>query len=142
MFLGKAKHIVDEKGRLVLPSRFRAELASGCVITKGRDGSLLLFTLGDFTKKAEQVREMPENASSRRLARTFAADADYQQPDKQGRVLINEELRNFAGLQLGSEAAVLGVIDHVEVWNPNTYAADLERAEREYLDGGEEAAGS
>jgi MraZ protein len=140
VFLGKAFHTLDEKGRVVLPARFRGQLEDdGCVVAKGRDGSLVLYPFQDFQEKAGEMKARPETPQNRRLLRTFAAEAEYQRLDKQGRVMIPEELRNFAGLQANVEVAVLGVIDHIEIWSRDAHLADQARGDREYLETEEEA---
>jgi MraZ protein len=135
VFLGKAYHTLDEKGRIVLPSRFRGPLEDGCVVTKARDdGSLLLYPEADFASKAEEMTAVAETAVTRRMARVFFSDAEHQKPDKQGRVMLTEELRRFARLETGAELAILGIKDHIEIWNPAAYESDRALAETEYRD--------
>ncbi len=134
MFLGEYFHSLDGKGRVVMPSSFRRRLEDGCVITKGQDGHLALFAAEDFEKKAAEVIERPQNRDGRRFSRTVFAGADMQRPDKSGRVLIKPDLREFAGLELGTEIAVLGVFDHVELWEKDRYSEERTSADMSYLD--------
>ena len=103
MFLGEYFHSLDGKGRVVMPSGFRRRLEDGCVITKGRDGQLLIFASGDFEQKAsEMIDQQPEDKGGRRFARTYFAGADLQTPDKSGRVIVKPDLRDYADLEPGN----------------------------------------
>jgi len=116
VFLGEYKHSVDAKGRVVLPSRFRDDLAEGCVVTKGQERCLFVFPINRWETEMTQVSELPRtNARNRQYARSFFASAIQQDLDKQGRVQIPQNLRDYAGL--GKDIAVLGVSDRVEIWD-------------------------
>ncbi|MEX1038496.1 MAG: division/cell wall cluster transcriptional repressor MraZ [Acidimicrobiia bacterium] len=139
MFLGEYFHSLDEKGRVVMPSSFRDELKAGCVVTKGQDGQLLIYTPEEFQKRAEEVlAEQPKNRSGRRFARTVFAGADSVDVLAGGRVKLNGDLRQFATLEPSSEVVVLGVLDHIEVWNKDRYLADRETGDEVYLEEDEE----
>lgn len=134
MFLGEYFHSLDGKGRVVMPSGFRRRLEDGCVITKGQDGQLLIFAADDFEQKAAEVMERPQDKSGRRFSRTLFAGADLQTPDKSGRVLVKPDLREFAGLETGNEIAVLGLFDHVELWDKDRHLAEKTTGDEVYLD--------
>lgn len=138
MFLGEYFHSLDGKGRVVLPSGFRRRLESGCVITKGQDGQLVIWAADDFETKAAEVIEAPQNKAGRRFSRTLFAGADLQTPDKSGRVLVKPDLRDFAGLEPGNEIAVLGLFDHVELWEKERHLADRASSDELYLEEEEE----
>ncbi|HEY5684519.1 MAG TPA: division/cell wall cluster transcriptional repressor MraZ [Acidimicrobiia bacterium] len=138
MFLGENRHNVDGKGRIVLPRRYRPQLPEGCVVTKGRDGQLMIYPPTVYEARAQEVMGRTQDKAGRRFARTFFAAADELEPDSAGRLLIREELRQFAELALGSEAVVIGVFDHIEVWNTDRYDAQIELAEEEYMADDEE----
>lgn len=124
VFLGEYFHSLDDKGRVVMPSGFRHDLEDGCVVTKGQDGQLVIFSVEDFSAKASDVMERPQDRVGRRISRTVFGGADLQALDKSGRVLVKPELRDFAGLETTSEVAVVGVFDHVELWDKDRYVAD------------------
>jgi MraZ protein len=134
VFLGEYFHSLDGKGRVVMPSGFRRRLEDGCVITKGQDGQLLIFAADDFEQKAAEVMERPQDKSGRRFSRTLFAGADLQTPDKSGRVLVKPDLREFAGLETGNEIAVLGLFDHVELWDKDRHLAEKTTGDEVYLD--------
>lgn len=139
MFLGEYFHSLDEKGRVVMPSSFRDDLKAGCVVTKGQDGQLLLYTPEEFEKRATEVlAEHPKNRSGRRFARTVFAGADSVDVLAGGRVKLNGDLREFATLEPSTEVVVLGVLDHIEVWNKDKYLADRETGDEVYLEEDEE----
>jgi MraZ protein len=134
VFLGEYFHSLDEKGRVVMPSGFRRRLEDGCVVAKGQDGQLLLFPTSEFEARAAEVRERPQNRSGRRFARTVFSGADLQTLDKSGRVLVKPELRKFAVLNASTEVAVIGVFDHVELWNKEQYVADRDAGDESYVE--------
>jgi MraZ protein len=134
VFLGEYFHSLDEKGRVVLPSGFRSRLSEGCVVTKGQDGQLLLFPPDEFEARATEVRGRQQDKSGRRFSRTVFSGADMQTLDKSGRVLVKPELRKYAGLNASSEVAVIGVYDHVELWNKDRFIADREAGDESYLE--------
>ena len=137
MFLGEYFHSLDGKGRVVMPSGFRRRLEDGCVITKGQDGQLVVFAADDFEQKASEVMERPQDKSGRRFARTMFAGADLQTPDKSGRVLVKPDLRDFAGLQTSTEVAVLGLFDHIELWEKERHLSDKASGDESYLEEGD-----
>jgi MraZ protein len=134
VFLGEYYHSLDGKGRVVMPSGFRRGLEEGCVLTKGQDGQLFLFPTHEFEARAVEVRAAQQNRAGRRFSRTVFSGADLQELDKSGRVLVKPDLRDFASLEPGSEIAVIGVYDHVELWNRELYLADRAEGDRRYLE--------
>jgi MraZ protein len=134
VFLGEYFHSLDEKGRVVLPSSFRRELEEGCVVAKGRDGQLMIYGLDVFREMAGEVTSQPQDRGGRRFSRTVFAGADQQDLDKSGRVLVKPDLRGFAGLEPSTEVAVLGVFDHVELWDKDRYLADRATGDESYVD--------
>ena len=139
MFLGEYFHSLDEKGRVVMPSSFRESLKAGCVVIKGQDGQLLIYAPDEFQKKAQEVlAEKPRDKSGRRFTRTVFAGADAVDLTAGGRVNLKSDLREFAELAPSTEVVVLGVLDHVEVWNKDKYLADREAGDEMYLEEDEE----
>jgi MraZ protein len=134
VFLGEYFHSLDGKGRVVMPSSFRRRLEDGCVITKGQDGQLVIFAAEDFEQKAAEVIASPQNKSGRQFSRTLFAGADLQTLDKSGRVLVKPDLRQFADLETGSEIAVLGLFDHVELWAKERHLTEKASGDVAYLD--------
>src|SRR5512136_1854200 len=116
MFLGEFSHSIDDKGRLTLPAKFRPELGQGIVVTRGIDKCLFIFTLDEFQRIADKVSELPmTQADGREFSRHFFSGALDVEVDKQGRVLLPPNLRDYAGLD--GEVIVAGVNKRIEVWD-------------------------
>ncbi len=125
MFLGTHSPRLDEKGRLFLPAKYRAELAGGVVITKGQNHCLYVFAQAEFERLTEELR----TAAPRDYGRVFFASASDEVPDKQGRVTIPQALREYASLE--RECAVIGANTRLEIWNAaawQAYEAEQEEA--------------
>ena len=121
MFLGEFSHNLDDKGRLTIPAKFRDELAGGVVITRGIDRCLSVFPRVGWDSLAERIAQLPiTQRNARNFGRLmFSGAADFI-PDRQGRVLIPQGLRTYAGLD--GEAIVIGLYDRLEIWNPKLWA--------------------
>ncbi len=116
MFLGQYKHSLDGKGRVVVPRKFREELDAGCVITKGQEKCLYVFTVDQWQDESESVKRLPRtDPKARRYSRSFFASAMDQTLDKQGRIQVPEPLRDYAGLE--KDVMVVGVADRLELWD-------------------------
>lgn len=137
MFLGTHSPRLDDKGRLILPARFRDELSDGLVISKGQDRCLVVWTKAGFDEHAAEVRQgrMTEERV-RAYTRLLFASAYPDTPDKQGRITIPTALREYAGLT--RDCVVVGADSRVEIWDATaweTYLANEEPAFAD-LDGG------
>lgn len=133
MFLGTHTPRLDDKGRLILPAKFRDGLASGVVITKGQERCLYVFPVAEFATIAARLREQPmTNKAARAYSRVFFASAHDEVPDKQGRVTIPAHLREYAGLD--RELAVIGASTHVEVWDRQAWETYLAESEEDFAD--------
>ena len=116
MFLGEYQHSLDAKGRVILPARYRDQLAEGAFVTKGRGGCLSVFTPEEFEQVASQVREQSKRGGTElNAARTFFSGAQEIRLDRQGRVALPPNLREFAGLT--RDVVVVGVFSRVEIWD-------------------------
>ncbi|MEA3339215.1 MAG: division/cell wall cluster transcriptional repressor MraZ [Chloroflexota bacterium] len=128
MFLGEFVHTIDEKGRLTVPAKFRDDLATGLVVTRGIDRCLAIYPLEEWEQLAEKVSTLPmTDRSARAFRRLVFAGASDAIPDKQGRVLIPPNLREYAGLD--GEVIVTGLYAYIEVWNPDAWGEEREHVE-------------
>ncbi len=129
LFLGTHNPRLDEKGRLILPAKFRDALAEGLVVTKGQERCLYVWPTEEFGRITEQMRSAPVTSKGARdYMRVFFAGAYDEVPDKQGRITVPPELRTYAGLQ--RECVVIGASNRVEVWDAeawHTYLAEQEQ---------------
>ena len=129
MFLGTTRRTIDEKGRLLLPKPFRGELAPSCVITKGQDGHLVVYSQDGWNQRAGEVREgySRETRGGRRFRRLmFFGAASQQSMDSQGRLMVTAELREHARIETGGEVVVVGVDDEIEIWSAPVFQRHLE----------------
>ena len=137
MFLGEYQHALDDKGRVVLPSKFRNSLAGGCVVAKGMDDCLYVYTMEGWTERAAQVATLPDtDRRARDFARALFGGAKDQEPDKQGRIAIPEKLLEYASLE--KDVTIVGVADHIEICATPAWEAISETAD-EFYSGIEEA---
>jgi MraZ protein len=123
MFIGTNYPKLDEKFRLILPAKYRDRLAGGVYLSKGQENCIVLMPKDAYLERAEAILGTATlgTAQYRNLTRHLFNEADDQTPDGQGRILITQGLRNWAGL--GRELVVAGVGRHIEIWNPEKYAA-------------------
>lgn len=125
MFLGEYEHNLDDKGRLAVPARFREELGDGVVITRGFDRCLMGFPRGTWTTLAEQVSGLSlGQGDARNLRRLLFSGAADVQLDRQGRILIPQNLREYAGL--GEQVIVAGLNTHFEIWSAERWREVLD----------------
>jgi len=133
MFLGAFTHTIDEKGRLTVPAKFRADLAAGLVVTRAIDRCLAIYPMEEWEQLAGQVSALPvTDRRARAFRRLVFADATDAIPDKQGRVLIPPRLREYAGID--GEVVVTGLNTYIEVWNPDAWDEERARVEAREAD--------
>jgi MraZ protein len=117
VFTGEYRHAVDEKGRLAVPARFRAQLAGGAFVSRWIDGCLAVFPKSDWDALTTRVAGLPiGDAGSRAFQRFLFGGAIEAELDRQGRVLLPGYLRDWAGL--AGDAVIVGSRDHAEIWAP------------------------
>ncbi len=122
MFTGEYRHAIDDKGRIAVPSRFRAQLDGGLVVARWLDACLAVFPRAAWEELATKVGSLPmTDPNARLLQRRLFAGAFETELDRQGRILLTQGLRSAA--ELGAEALVLGNRDHAEIWAPDRWAA-------------------
>ncbi len=121
MFIGEYHHQLDDKGRLAAPVKFRTDLAKGAVVTRGLDSSLFLLPLEEWGKLANRLSNLPlGQANSRAFARLMLAGAMDVKLDKQGRFIVPEYLREYAGLK--KKVVIVGVSTRIELWDEETWS--------------------
>lgn len=140
MFLGSFPHSLDGKGRIILPAKFRARLSEGCVITVGQDRCLYVFSSEDWQRKTEQLM----NASTtdpvvRHFQEFLFGSAREEVPDRQGRVLIAEDLRLYAGLE--RDVTVVGAGPRAEIWDRASWERHFGQVQPEFAGRTEPIAG-
>jgi MraZ protein len=137
LFLGTHSPRLDDKGRLILPAKFREQLESGVVVTRGQERCLYVFPMTEFERLADQLRQAPVTSKQARdYLRVFLSGASDEVPDKQGRITIPPALRTYAGLE--RDLAVIGAGQRVEIWDAAAWEAYLARQEEVFAEQAEE----
>ena len=120
MFIGEYQASVDEKGRIAIPSKFRAELNGHCVVTRGLDNSLFVYTLPEWEKLATKLSSLPiSQANTRAFSRLMLAGAMDLEIDKQGRVVLPDYLRKFASIS--KQIVIAGLMNRMEIWDKKSW---------------------
>lgn len=120
MFLGTYEPRLDDKGRIILPAKFRDELRDGVVITRGQDRCLYAFPTHEFQTMFNQLRQAPlSSKQARDYVRVMLSGACDETPDKQGRITIPANLRKYACLN--RDLAVIGAGTRVEIWDAHEW---------------------
>ncbi len=133
MFFGTYTPRLDDKGRLFLPAKFRDELAEGLVVTRGQERCLYVWSLEEFAKITDRLREVPvTNKAARDYVRMFFAGASDETPDKQGRVTIPAMLREYASIS--RDCVVIGAMNRVEIWDSGSWTTYSESKEQVFAD--------
>ncbi len=137
LFLGTHAPRLDDKGRLILPAKFREELAEGLVVTRGQERCLYVFPMAEFIRVTESMRAAPMTSRSvRDYLRVFLSGAFDEVPDRQGRVTVPPALRQYAGLD--RDCAVIGAGSRVEIWDSRAWENYLAAQEQAFADLSEE----
>jgi len=127
-FVGRYERQVDDKGRVALPPGFRSRLEPRCFLAYGQDGCIDVMTEEGFEEVANEMVERVKRGEMPKSQQRALASATTEVPvDGQGRVLLSQELREFAGIDLKSAVVVAGSFDRVEIWSPEAYRAQTEQ---------------
>lgn len=133
MFLGTFSPKLDDKGRVILPAKFREELSEGLIITRGQERCLYVFSEQEFADMHERIRQAPTTSKQGRdYLRVFLSGAHAEQPDKQNRVTIPAALRKYAGLD--RDLTVIGAGTRAEIWNSEAWDRYLEEQENAFAE--------
>ena len=132
MFLGTHTPKLDEKGRLILPAKFRDELAEGLVITRFQERCLAIWPVATFVEVAQSIRGATSSQQVRDYQRMLASGASDETPDKQGRITIPPHLRAYASLE--KDCVVVGAINRVEVWDATAWEQYASAKESAFAD--------
>lgn len=116
MFIGEYQHSLDSKGRIIVPAKFRDELGETFIMTKGLDNCLFVYPKSEWKILEEKLKTLPlTRKDARAFVRFFFAGASECELDKQGRILIPSNLREYC--KLDKDAVVIGVSNRVEIWS-------------------------
>lgn len=132
MFMGEYHHSIDEKGRLVVPSKIREELGEQFIVTRGLDNCLFIYKINDFKEIINKYKELPNTKDARNYMRFFLSGATTITFDKQGRINIPQQLVTFANLK--KDCVVIGVNDRLEIWAEENWNNFITTNEETYSD--------
>ncbi|MFA5881349.1 MAG: division/cell wall cluster transcriptional repressor MraZ [Eubacteriales bacterium] len=131
MFMGEFQHTIDVKGRLIVPSKFRDSLGERFVATKGLDNCLFVYPAEEWQQLEQKLKSLPfTRADARAFVRFFFSGATECEIDKQGRILLPANLREYAKLE--KDVVVLGVSNRVEIWSSGEWEKYSSKAEATY----------
>lgn len=125
MFLGEFNHASDAKGRFFIPAKYREELGTTFVITQSIDKCLCAYPMSVWEKYAEKIEALPD-VTARKVKRYVFSKATDAELDSQGRVLISQSLRDYAGIEKGANVVILGIGSYFEIWSENEHNKELE----------------
>ena len=129
MFLGEYQHTIDEKGRMAVPIKFRNDVASGAVVTRGIDKCLFIYPKAEWEKLAGKIANLSLlQTNSRSFSRHMFANAMDVELDKQGRVMLPDYLRSYADVK--KNVAVAGLYNRIEIWDAGIWEKNKETTEK------------
>lgn len=133
MFMGEYQHNMDEKGRVIVPAKFRDDLGEKFVATRGLDNCLFVYPMNEWTILEKKLTSLPITSKNARIfVRFFFSGATECELDKQGRISIPANLRNFAALN--KEIVIIGLANRVELWSKDKWDNYLNEVEDSYED--------
>lgn len=133
MFMGEFQHNIDAKGRMIVPAKFRDELGSRFVVTRGLDQCLFIYPMPEWEEVEKKLKQLPlTKKDARSFTRFFFSGAVECEIDKQGRINIPQPLRNYAGLE--KECVVIGVSSRVELWAKDTWDTYFNESEESFAE--------
>ncbi|MEI7026740.1 division/cell wall cluster transcriptional repressor MraZ [Paenibacillus sp. y28] len=133
MFMGEYQHSIDEKGRLIIPAKFRDALGSSFIVTRGLDNCLFVYPRPEWSVLEQKLKALPlMKSDARAFTRFFFSGATECELDKQGRVNIPNTLVDFAKLE--KDCVVLGVSNRVEIWSKPVWEGYFTASEESFND--------
>lgn len=130
MLIGEYHHNIDEKGRLIIPAKYREEIGSSFVVTKGLDGCLYVYSLHEWERITSKLKTLPfTKKSARTFTRFLLSGASICEFDKQGRINLVSSLTEYAGLK--KECVIIGVNDRLEIWDLDKFNNLMKENEKE-----------
>lgn len=133
MFLGQYEHTIDDKGRLIVPAKYREPLGDNFIITYGLDVCLFVYSLEEWKTLAEKLKLLPlGQRDARAFKRILFSRATNCTIDSQGRVIIMKYLRDYA--RIDKEVMIIGVSDRIEIWSKDIWQKYFDKIEDSYED--------
>ncbi|MNH72133.1 cell division protein MraZ [compost metagenome] len=128
MFMGEYQHSIDDKGRIIIPAKFRELLGTSFVVTRGLDQCLFVYPQDEWGVMEQKLKALPlMKSDARAFTRFFFSGATECEWDKQGRVNLPATLRQYAKLE--KDCVVIGVSNRVEIWSRDTWEQYFQQSE-------------
>ena len=115
MFIGQYNHTIDNKGRIIIPSKLRNDLGNNFIVTRGLDGCLFIYSNSEWMNIVNKYKDLPDTKEKRNFMRVFLSLATVCEYDKQGRINIPAPLISYANLK--KDCIIVGVFDRLEIWS-------------------------
>ncbi len=132
MLLGEYHHTIDEKGRIIIPSKMRDEMGDQFILTRGLDHCLFVYPKEEWQRIIEKYKELPNTKDARNFMRFFLSGATECSFDKHGRINVSDPLIAYAGLE--KECVIIGVNDRLEIWSKDRWEYFMDTNEDEFSD--------
>lgn len=132
MFMGEYRHSIDDKGRLIIPSKIRYELGESFIITRGLDKCLFIYTKEEWNRILLKYKDLPNTKEARNFMRVFLSGATETEFDKQGRINIPSMLTKSA--ELKKDCVIIGVYDRIEIWSKDRWENFITENEDNFSD--------
>ncbi|ULO08869.1 division/cell wall cluster transcriptional repressor MraZ [Paenibacillus sp. 19GGS1-52] len=131
MFMGEYQHSIDDKGRIIIPAKFRELLGTSFVATRGLDSCLFVYPMDEWEIMEQKLKKLSlMKSDARAFSRFFFSGATECMWDKQGRVNLPSNLRQYA--KLDKDCIILGVSNRVEIWNKELWEQYFEQSEESF----------
>ena len=131
MFIGEYHHNIDEKGRLIIPSKYRSELGERFIITRGLDKCIFIYSMNEWNSIINKLKSLPfTKKDARNFMRFFLSGATVCEFDKQGRISITSPLVHYANLN--HECVIIGVNERLEIWDKDSFDNFMSTNEEEF----------
>ncbi|OLN22871.1 cell division/cell wall cluster transcriptional repressor MraZ [Domibacillus antri] len=133
MFMGEYRHTIDEKGRVIIPAKFRGDAGKTFIVTRGLDECLFLYPLHEWKALEEKLLTLPlTKKDARAFTRFFFSGANDCMLDRQGRINLPDPLMKYASLE--KDCVIVGVSNRMEIWSASKWDTYLELSEQSFSD--------
>lgn len=120
MFTGTYENSIDNKNRMIIPSKYRDQLGGKCMLTRGFDRCLYIYAMEDWSVLVDKIKQLKQSDRDvRKFIREFFSNTEECNLDSQGRILIPANLREYAGIT--KDLITKGAMDKIEIWSQETY---------------------
>lgn len=132
MFIGEYHHSLDNKGRIIIPSKLREDLGNNFITTRGLEGCLYIYPETNWNLIINKYKKLPDTKDKRYFMRIFLSGASASELDQQGRVNIPSPLIDYAKLE--KDCLIIGVDDHLEIWSQTEWENFISNNEEKFSD--------